>query len=788
MKHIVYCVACNKQNGGIILILLAFLGLGVLYSVTIPLFEAPDEDGHYTYMKYMAEGRGLPVICTDSAGCPGSCFTYAVSPYVINHPPLYYGLAGLATSWVEMEDLWEAAWYNPHFDYGTQGLRGNKNAVIHTQEETFPYRRTSLAVHIGRWVSLLLGSGAVLGTYLLALELFPERRWLALGAAAITAFNPQFLFISARLGNDGAVAGFCSLALWAIVSFLKREQPGWQPILLGSLLGLALLSKVNGVGLLPVAALAILLKAIRHRSFRSFILWSGTAFGAALAIAGWWYAHNWLLYGDPLLWRVHLELVPRREPTPSLAQLYRYELGGLEASFWAVFGWMNIPVQEWIYWVLRILARLAVLGLVKAVLSSQSLVHSLQLSAWSMRGRSQGRGKGDPGLGTTDYGLGIILLWLLILSLSLLQFMRVQPGAQGRYLFPGISAISLLLLLGLSQWVPRKFRPLLAATVAGGLSLLALLCPFIYIRPAYAHPPILSPEQVPGDLNRLEVSFGGQVKLLGARVEGQALHPGQKAEVTLCWESLTEMDRNYSVFLHLFGQEGERVGQLDIYPGVGSYPTALWKVGDIICDDYEVPTSPEVTTPVAAQVEVGLYDRESMERLPATDAAGRPVGQVIVGRVKIAPPQWPQYEIEHPLDFRLGERFALRGYSLTPSQVRPGEELQLTLYWQALEEGGRDYTVFVHLLDREGRIWDQADAQPLGGDYPTSFWGRGELIRDEYFLSLPPQAPPGAYEIEVGMYLLATGERLPVRDAEGMRVLGDRILIEVGGENAEVRN
>ncbi|MEA3345202.1 MAG: hypothetical protein U9Q78_02985, partial [Chloroflexota bacterium] len=159
---------------------------------------------------------------------------------------------------------------------------------------------------------------------------------------------------------------------------------------------------------------------------------------------------------------------------------------------------------------------------------------------------------------------------------------------------------------------------------------------------------------------------------------------------------------------------------------------------------------------------------------------------------------WPQHEIENPLRFQLGECFALRGYELTPRELRPGEELHLTLYWQALQKVDRDYTVFVHLLQSPhpldiggseggGRMWDQADAQPLGGDYPTSFWGSGELIRDEYLLSLPSQAPPGAYDIEVGMYLLSSGERLPVRDAEGVRVPEDRIVIEVRGENAEVR-
>jgi hypothetical protein len=85
--------------------------------------------------------------------------------------------------------------------------------------------------------------------------------------------------------------------------------------------------------------------------------------------------------------------------------------------------------------------------------------------------------------------------------------------------------------------------------------------------------------------------------------------------------------------------------------------------------------------------------------------------------------------------------------------------------------------VFVHLVGKEGSLWDQTDAQPLGGTYPTSFWGRGELIQDRYVLSIPPQAPPGDYSIGLGMYLLATGERLPVRDAEEVRMEGDRIQL-----------
>jgi len=57
------------------------------------------------------------------------------------------------------------------------------------------------------------------------------------------------------------------------------------------------------------------------------------------------------------------------------------------------------------------------------------------------------------------------------------------------------------------------------------------------------------------------------------------------------------------------------------------------------------------------------------------------------------------------------------------------------------------------------------------------------MVRDQYDLRIPPDTPPGPYQIEVGMYLAETGERLPVL-AEDRRVQGDRIwLARVRVEN-----
>jgi hypothetical protein len=114
----------------------------------------------------------------------------------------------------------------------------------------------------------------------------------------------------------------------------------------------------------------------------------------------------------------------------------------------------------------------------------------------------------------------------------------------------------------------------------------------------------------------------------------------------------------------------------------------------------------------------------------------------------------------------------LLGYSLDRDDVVPGETVNVTLYWQALTPLGEDYTVFVHLLGEHnpvtgGPLWAGHDGQPDGGHYSTGRWQPGEVMLDVHPLAVPPEAPPGEYELEVGLYLLATLERLPGVDALG---------------------
>ena len=132
--------------------------------------------------------------------------------------------------------------------------------------------------------------------------------------------------------------------------------------------------------------------------------------------------------------------------------------------------------------------------------------------------------------------------------------------------------------------------------------------------------------------------------------------------------------------------------------------------------------------------------------------------------------------MDHPLEVDLGGEVRLLGYNIE-SGFRPGDGIHLTLFWQALGEMDKDYTVFTHLTDAKGHIWGQKDNPPVDGFYPTTGWEMGEIVRDQYDILISPDAPPGEYQIEVGMYLAETGERLLVVDPQIGQV-ADRILID----------
>ena len=131
-----------------------------------------------------------------------------------------------------------------------------------------------------------------------------------------------------------------------------------------------------------------------------------------------------------------------------------------------------------------------------------------------------------------------------------------------------------------------------------------------------------------------------------------------------------------------------------------------------------------------------------------------------------------------PLRSYLGGLITLLGYSVDPVDVKTGEPLTVTLRWQAVGAMDKDYTVFIHLVGRDGHIWAQDDRLLEHGGVLTSAWRVGQLVPGQYRLEVPPDAPQGEYSLFVGLYYWETGERLPVWDENGERVEDDAVLLE----------
>jgi len=126
----------------------------------------------------------------------------------------------------------------------------------------------------------------------------------------------------------------------------------------------------------------------------------------------------------------------------------------------------------------------------------------------------------------------------------------------------------------------------------------------------------------------------------------------------------------------------------------------------------------------------------------------------------------------------LGDVVTLLGHSIQPISGRAGQEVELSVCWQALATMDTDYTAFIHVVGQDGRLWAQQDTLLLVGENPTSLWREGWVLYETYELQLPSDMPAGDYTIKAGLYFWQTGERLPAWDEEGHRLPDDALPLE----------
>jgi len=277
----------------------------------------------------------------------------------------------------------------------------------------------------------------------------------------------------------------------------------------------------------------------------------------------------------------------------------------------------------------------------------------------------------------------------------------------------------------------------------------------------------------------MTIALPGGLTLLGFDLPVREFWTGEAARLALYWRGPAAVEEP-RLSIALLDAQGQPVRQVarPLKPG---YPRREWQPNEVVRGEYAIPI-PSTVPGGHYSLALRLDDGAPWLRLAAVRVVQRQGGP-------------PLGRITHPRRENLGNQVLFLGYDLRPAAfgrppvgppppgrpliMRPGEALEVTLYWQAQEPLEHSYKVFVQFLGEVtgNRLWGQKDSIPGQGAYPTTGWAVGEVVADRYTVTLLADAPPGDYLIQIGLYDGTTGERLPVLDAAG-NFKDDRIILE----------
>ena len=611
-----------------------------------PVLEGHDEFAHYRYVQDVAANRGM----LDFTEYP---------PGEYHQAPLYYVLAAPIIMLVDDSDASQGAGpINPFYlpliaqEYANNVPGSdNKNFYVHSQVETFPYREngTVREVHLIRLMSVLYGTGTVVVSYQVFRQVWPERSDRRLVALGFVAFLPNLLYGSGLVNNDSLLIFLSTVSLWLMLRQLRLGPSRGRAILLGVVLGAALLAKSSGLFLVFPVAVAT---RFDRQSLRSAAL----TLAVTLIVSGWLFVRNFLLYGDPTgIGALYDTVLPEHAirngqfvlsaGLRGLPQVYR--------RFWAQFGpHGQVVVLREFYTFFNVLAIATVLGLA---------LRSVQVIRRNRSNQDQSASMlHAPLIGT------FALVWVAFV----IYFSGVDIfGNQGRYLYPGIAAWGALVALGLDNWTPRRLRLPVALSSVIVMATVATVSLFGYFLPAYRVRP------APAEIERpLAYRYEDAAELIGIEPAVTYAQPGEVVKINLYWRAIAPTKNSLYAYLHTAESD---VVRRDSLPATGNLLSTEWEPGQTWAESYVVRIPLESDPQNRHRLIAGLYDPQLDLSLPAVNEDGNEVLPV-VGWIVISG-DTKQFEPEYRFDdtIGLGE----------PQITRLGENLEVCLDWLSL---GRD--------------------------------------------------------------------------------------------------
>lgn len=713
-------------------ILTLFILTSISYIWLTPHFEGPDEWQHFSYIRWLAEGKGFPP--------QGNAAFQTDVEQEAGQSPLYYLIASLPAYLIGFDEAQAVYRENPYaFSRVGENIQpDNDNVAIHYPGDGQPLKGGWLVLYVARLISMIFGVVLIICVYGLTREIFPETVELALIAALLTAVIPQVVFISSVASNDVPAAALSALTLWMLAILIRRGPTPIRALGLGVAFGLALLAKTSTIFLaLPIAAGFIYLWLADRRRVRDIIKYGLITAFATLIISGWWFLRSSLLYRSPLGLETHdLTSWAIGNPTGKLfSPLTRWRF--VIESFWISLGWGTIRPSIWIYRLLKIVSAISLIGLF------------VGLIRYTRRGKLR--------VNVTSALLAILFIAILAGIFALEMWMRRVVASYGRLMFPALAAIVVLLSLG---WY--KIHPKLPYIIIGLLALFSLSTPFWLLIPAFSPPQPLDAVAVAALPPSIGWRFGLSedkpiAELISATPTEKTVFVDDTLTIEVCWKALNQSDKPYTVLVHIVGPENQLVTNRRTYPGLGHYPTTIWQPETVFCDNVTLPVWDSLPKTLVYQIEIGLLDKETETRLAIFDRTGNEVAGGFVSQVRLATDEPPK--IYKPANLVEADSLELVDFQ-APGRWKIGEPMNIKLDWGVAAQIDQDYQVYVHLRDQATQEnVAQADGPPLEGWYPTSWWPVGEIITDEREFQLATEIEPGTYDLYAGFYDLVSGER-----------------------------
>jgi hypothetical protein len=338
-----------------------------------------------------------------------------------------------------------------------------------------------------------------------------------------------------------------------------------------------------------------------------------------------------------------------------------------------------------------------------------------------------------------------------------------------RQMADGVSLIALLSCAAIAVWqwrhlslVPRPPSPVSVPYPLYGISLALII--FYFIAPALGFIRYSPLPQVIGVQQTRNDNLGDEFRLLGYDVSAASLTAGESLALTLYWQPLRAIEKDYAVFVHLDHPQTLRTIAETKRAHPGNISTVDLPLSLYIRDAHVLTTTTTIE-PGVYRLRVGMVDTRLNQSLPVTQPDGTQRGAVDLQTVRVRRATPIDLSGVTQTQARFGD-VELVGYKLVANL--------LTLYWRAAQASQSEATVFIHLLDANNQPVAMFDSPPTNGLLPMRAWDKDEIVADHRLITAKTS---GTFRLAIGLYDPQTLQRYPAM-LNGQPLPNDAYVLE----------